>query len=494
MSALDRVKRDDNNNMMVPQNVAGGTYQEGASVVQAVAACILLVGIIVIILWFKDTRMATKITSWIVLIAFIIFVSQLVIRYLIINEVYLMNQTDKLQRAHNKVPADLWNVINIDDDGIIYYQDGRLGLLIEAEQATVVGRDEQFRDVHYSCISNFYKILNQNFISWTHYNSMISAKMENRLNIVNEELDNCKNKNIKRMCEMHLVHLRNKEIRTLYEKEHWMLIARPSLGKEKLIDIAYQAIENLEGAAFNRASILKKEYCYAFNVELQALNSFDANAIMIEKAQRVAGTMLAKLTSVKIDTGFMSEKSRDIITNVLKAHNDGSSYVETVEHITTLQIGDKLRNVMTQRLQYFIREKRQLNEGELMSNILNIKLVNSINFAQNSKSENKQVETDEQQEVYMFDFGGSNTKTAEETEEDITKKLEQSKEANMRLMSAEEEERARKRAAKRLTLSEKKLKAQETLKEQQAEKAKQQEELERQKKAKVNFDDFNEDD
>ena len=61
-------------------------------------------------------------------------------------------------------------------------------------------------------------------------------------------------------------------------------------------------------------------------------------------------------------------------------------------------------------------------------------------------------------------------------------------------MSAEEEERARKRAAKRLTLSEKKLKAQETLKEQQAEKAKQQEELERQKKAKVNFDDFNEDD
>lgn len=489
MGALNRVKRDQQGNMMIPHNVAGSTYEEGASVVQAVAAGILLVGLILLIIWFRDTRLAAKFFNWVILILGYVFVAQLVIRYVIINERYLMKQTDLVAKAKDKVPSDLWGVINIDNDGVIYYQDGRLGLIIEAEQATVVGRAETFKNAHYAALSDFYKVLNQAGISWTHINAMINAKQENRLANVGEDLQDCPNPGIKLMCDQHLAYMRGLEIRTLYEREYWALIARPSMGKDRLLEAAYMAAENLESAAFNMYNILTKEQCYHLNVELQALNSFDANALMIEKAQRVAGTPIAKLTELKIETGHITEHKANTIKKIFKPYADKSAYVSTANHISTFIIGDKLGNIITQRLQYFVREKRPLNDGDLLSNIMNIKLANSDNSNQTTQDQ-EVVTTFDTDTTYMF---GESDLTAEEFEAEAQAENKQAEELNHRLFTEEEQAAIDARNAKRLTLEERKNAALANIQAQKdaVQAAKEAEELAR--KARVKFDDFSDD-
>lgn len=489
MGALNRVKKDQQGNMMIPHNVAGSTYEEGASVVQAVAAGALLIGSIVLIIWFKDTRLAKAFINWVILILAMLFVIQLVVRYIIINERYLMKQTDLIAKAKDKVPSDLWGVINIDDDGVIYYQDGRLGLIIEAEQATVVGRDESFKRAHYSALSDFYKVLNQAGISWTHINAMINAKQENRLARVGEDLQDCPNEAIKQMCDMHLAYMRNLEIRTLYEREYWALIARPALGKDKLMEAALNAAENLEAAAFNMYSILKKEQCYHLNVELQALNSFDANALMIEKAQKVAGMPIAKIVELKIETGYITDHTADTIKKVFKPYADKSAYVGTSEHISTFTIGQKLGNIITQRLQYFVREKRPLNDGDLLSNIMNIKLANSENSVEETGSE-EVITTFDEEQTFMF---AESTLTAEEFAAEAEEEQKQVEELNHRIFTEDEQAAIAARDAKRLSVEEKRKAAAAKMKAQQEAIRQAKEEELRQQKARVDFEDFNED-
>lgn len=489
MGALNRVKKDQHGNMMMPHNVAGSNYEEGASVVQAIAAGVLLVSTILLVIWYKDTRPGQSLFGWVIFILLWAFVAQLIIRYIIFNEKYLMKQTALIQKATNKAPADTWNVINIDDEGVIYYQDGRVGLIIEAEQATVVGRNEDFRHTHYSALSDFYKTLNQENINWTHINAMINAKQENRLTRIGEDLQGCKNSAIKQMCEMHLAHMRNLEIRTLYEREYWALIARPIIGREHLLEAAYAAAENLENAAFNSYNILNKEQCYQLNVELQALSSFDANALMLEKAQTVAGAPIAKLIELKVETGHITERNENIIKKSLKAFGDKSSFTKPADRISTFTIGEKLGNIVTQRLQYFIRSKRSLNDGELLSNIMNIKLVNSSNSVQETEKESVET-TIEAGQAFMF---SEDTLTAEEYAAELQAEANQVSKLNKQMFSEAELQAIEERNAKKLTAEEKKRQAAEKLKEQQEAAQALKKEEEQKIKARVNFDDFSED-
>lgn len=513
MGALDRVKKNSRGQIMMPSNVSGGGYQEGASIKQAVSACGMLLFTLVSIISFSDKRAASHFTGWIPLILLLIFMWQFVIRYLIIDERYLIKQTSLIDKALDKVPAQLWEVINIDDDGVIYYQDGRLGVIIEAEQATVIGRDSQFRGKHYSAISDFYKILNQNNIQWTHINAMISAKAENRLNAVNKELDKCKNANIKKMCDMHLTYLRSIEVRTLYEREHWGLIVRPSFGKEKLLETVMQAISCLESAAFNRASILTREQCYNLNTELEALTAFDASTLMIERAQKLAGAPIARLVQVKVVTGTLSPNKVEAANSLGRIYQDSSAYVGTVEHITTLTIGNKLANIITSRLQVLIKNKQPLAKEEFLSNIIGISTIEKMNLTRQAKqnkkkpaavdtpvepkvteasSEEKVVQPVSSEPIILFDDTYDNL-TPEEAAELMRDEAERAMEANKQVYTFEEAEKLSQKEPKKHSAKDRKKENERLIAERAAAIQAEKEAKEAEERRKVSFNDFDED-
>ena len=433
MGALDRIKREKNTGkMMIPANVSGTNYIEGASTKQGVSFALLIALWVIVMMMFTDSKAAETFTGWAIVLGALLLVSQFVVRFLIIDEKYLMKQTELIENSRDKVPSDLWDVINIDDEGVIYYQDGRVSVIIEAEQATVIGRNEQFKAQHYSAISDFYKILNQNKVSWTHHNAMISARAENRLLNVGEELKKrCNSNSIKKMCEQHLNYLRTKEVKTLYEREYWALIVSPSVGRDKLLAVAQQAAARLEGAAFNHCSIITKDQCYHVNTELLALDSFNASALMIQKAQKIVNRPIAKITQLKLKTGELSDKMATFAKTKFKQLNDKTELLETISGITTVNIGNTFGNTINARLQLYKNNKRTLNEGEVWSSILGIKIVEgqsgnsqNKNKSVNSTPANNSVQLAEPAELFNTILDTVETKT--ETELAVANKKEKS--------------------------------------------------------------------
>lgn len=489
MGALGRVKRDHNHNMLIPSNVAGEGYEEGASPKQAIAGGAVVLLWIVVIVAFKDKPNASEFKNWLIVIGALLLVSQFVIRYLIINEKYLMKQTALIDKMFNKVPADLWNVINIDDDGIIYYTDGRLGLIIAAEQATVIGRDSQFKEIHYSAISDFYKVLNQNNIAWTHINAMINAKTETRLLKLSEQLKQCQNSNIRKMCDQHFVYLRSLEERTLYEREYWALIARPAVGRRKLLEIANMAAENLESAAFNQFTFLGKEQCYALNTELLALDTFDANNIMIEKAQQMAGAPLATLTQVKLHTNEFTNAQLNVINNTLKMANDGSTFVGTQDGVSTFKIGKVYGKSILMRLQSSIQTSREFNDGDMLSVALQIKFIENQNNQSNKLNVKQVVDNTPMNNVQLFGIESAPINSVEDLKQDIKAQKKEADLVNKELLSEAERQQLEKERQRKMTIADRQKKMQEEAARRKAEAEK----LAQEKAAQVNFDEFKED-
>ena len=118
MGALDRLKTNRQGQVLIPNNVTGGEYQEGLNIKQAITLGGMALGTFIAVVVFKDSAMAT-VSGWIGFVIILLVIYQFLIRYVVIGENYLAKQTILLKQAQDKVPADLWNIINIDDDGII---------------------------------------------------------------------------------------------------------------------------------------------------------------------------------------------------------------------------------------------------------------------------------------------------------------------------------------------------------------------------------------
>ena len=398
MGTLDRIVTDRNGRMLIPANVTGMEYQDGLNVKQAVALGALGLLTFISVAAFKESALATP-KGWTALIILLLIVYQFVIRYIVIGETYLAKQTMLLKVAQDKVPADLWNVINIDDDGIIYFQDGRLGLIICAEQATIVGRSADYKSVHYSAISDFYKTLNQNQIKWMHINAMVNARTENRLSRISERLIGCQNQGIRKMCETHLAFLRGLEVRTLYEKEYWLLKVGSAYGKDMLLRATNDAGEYLQAAAFNRYEILPKEECYELCCQLLNLNSFDAQSIMIEKAQRIVSTPLGVIKQIKFRDDLNPQKIADI-EKALKLYKDGSEFVPLTDDTYQLNLGTVLINMLTTKLRFLINNKQSIGSGYIRTNCFNIK------WSESTNSDSATYITDEEDDE-VFDIGAT---------------------------------------------------------------------------------------
>ena len=499
MGALDRLKTNRQGQVLIPNNVTGGEYQEGLNIKQAITLGGMALGTFIAVVVFKDSAMAT-VSGWIGFVIILLVIYQFLIRYVVIGENYLAKQTILLKQAQDKVPADLWNIINIDDDGIIYYQDGRLGLIICAEQATIVGRSASYKSIHYSALSDFYKTLNNNGVYWMHINAMVNARTENRLSMIHERLRQANNKAIRKACESHLAYLRGLEVRTLYEKEYWRLTVGSSYGKDRLLNVTQQAAEHLQTAAFNRYDILPREECYELCCQLLNLNSFDAQSIMIEKAQRIISTPLGVIKQVRFNTELNEERVATI-QKTLGLFKDKSEFKQLTDSTFVVYLGTTLANMLTQRLRILIQDKRQIETGYVRSNCFNIKWQDGVSTDIPISA------TQEEDEV--FDLGGpteatlfgaqfTNVETTEDLEQQIAAQSAETDQLNLQIFS--EAELARKTQQAEKTQSLKTAREERLAKQKQEQEEQEKREAERraaaefEAKKRVTVDDFGADD
>lgn len=454
MGALTRVKRDiKGEQIMLPVNVEGVTDNEGISVKQGIAiGSIIFIGV-VYYLWFREKPAASSWQGWMLHIAIYLFITQFIVRKFIVDEKYLMKQVMEMEKMTNCSPTVTWNIAAIDSsNGVMQFNDGRVAIAVGLEQATIVGREEQFKDVHYSAISDFIRVLNQQNIMWIHIDLMANAKYDKRLTVLNDTVNKCKNDGIKNSTRMHLGYLRSMEIRTLYETEYYILVASPLQGANKLLAAVDEALGCLEDAAFNKFTVLDKDMIYKLAAELSGVNYFDAGETMRQMARN--STAIKHVLNIK-SIAVHSKLKNSLIDEQRRQSIDDTELIESGVRIINVDITMQAR--ITNGVASMNNKHTKMHSGGIEEALIGDKsrIMNAKIEEENRNKNNKNNgETAEQQLDRIEGYIGFGAEEYVDIEQVAASDIDEAAKINAKLGKEKENSKYEKKKAKKRKLDE----------------------------------------
>ncbi len=472
MSAIDRVNRDSKGRMMIPVNVEGIVDSEGLTTKQAIVLGGLGLLLLIDIFWFKDTRLANSFWIWVANIAIYILIAQFFIRKLVINEKYKMQQIKLLEQLQHCAPVLSWDIMAVNDDtGIMQYSDGRVAVLLDVEQATIVGRPADFNHTHYNAISNYLYELNRNGLKWIHMNLMINARNDTRLSVLAETVKDCDIPAIQEMTRSHLGFLKSMEARTLYEREFYLVVGSPAQGAERLINVIEDALVKLGAAAYNRIAIVKdREILAQIMAETCLIDSFDADETMRQMAKAKAVIKPAfEITNIVLDRTLSDEQlaqAKGLSLKDKSVHSQGNSLVIDVNEVVKIKIksyttsaskaGVEVERGAFEKHLFMIKDEQKVNTDVVQETVdskevANIdRKVDYIFGTEDIANINDLAKAEELEARYtMIALGEEEElkrKEAEDRRRQSAKERMEAEEARKREEQAEEERRAAKRA------------------------------------------------
>lgn len=338
MSAIDRVERDNKERMMIPVNVEGLVDNEGLTTKQGVVLGILGAVLVADILWFKSTRLGESFLMWLINIGIYLSIAQLAIRKLVIDENYKMQQVSLLDKYQHCTPVLMWDIMAVNEEtGVMQYSDGRVAVLLDIEQATIVGREADFNHIHFNAISDFFHELNKNNLKWVRMDLMINARNDTRLAVLGDTVNNCKIPSVQDATRVHLGYLRNMEARTLYEREFYLVIATPGQGAEKLVNVVDEAVSNLSNAAYNKIEIVKDERIAQLMAEINFVDFFDADETMRQMAKtKTALKDVFNINTIEFDNILREEQIKEgALKSDIVHRGETSTIIDVNEDVKT---------------------------------------------------------------------------------------------------------------------------------------------------------------
>ena len=405
MSALDRVERNNRDEIMVPVNVEGLVDNEGLSTKQAIVLGGLGLILGIDILWFKDRPAASSLLNWVLNIGVWALIAQFCIRKWVIDEKYKMQQIAEMDKFQHIQPVLMWDVMAVNDDtNIIQFSDGRVGLLVGLEQATIVGREPDFQHTHYNAISDFLKILNKNKVKYIHMNLMINAKNDNRLAVLGDTVNSCAIPSIQRMTRMHLGYLRGIEARTLYERQYYLCVGSATLGGNNLQNIVDEAIAAISAAAYNKVFICNEEEIGQIMAETSCVDFFDAEETMrqMAKTKNVLKPVL-NIETIELNNTLSDDELHPGVAN--------STFVKRTDVDTEITVNEQVKMKLREYTKMLEKDSAIIPIGTFEKYLLGKKNSNNANVAKNNANNrnSKQGKVDSGLSTDISDvFGDSN--------------------------------------------------------------------------------------
>lgn len=376
MGALQRVKRDNADNIMLPVNVEGLIDNEGLTTKQGIVLFGLLGILLIDVLWFKDTRLGATFIGWFVNIAIWLFLAQFLIRKFVIDEDYKMAQVEQMDKFVRCAPAIMWDVMAVNDDtNVMQYSDGRVGVIIGIEQATIVGREPSFKDIHYDSISDFLRELNKGGLKWMHIDLMMNAKNDKRLTVLAETVNKCDIPAIKEKTTLHLGFLRGLEVRTLYEMEFYLVVANATTGAPKMLSIIEEALVYLDEAAYNQVATINRVGLNYLMAEMSVVDSFDADETMRQLAKK---QQVIKQAFDIQTVEFRNTLSDDLLDNAIVKTNA----VKRGETSTIIELDVTMRNKLINGADLLRKRGGTMHEGTVEESLIG----NKVKIKNNSKA------------------------------------------------------------------------------------------------------------
>lgn len=329
MANSSRLNKNRGDQMFIPMNIDGGVYEPGffnsfrigMFIVTLVASIVLL-----IVTWDSFMTVLGKILCTLL----ILYIAQLIIRYIVLEEKYYYKMYKKMKEIEVTTPSVFWNIISIketDEGAVLCYGDGKVGTIIRVDRDTIIGKNEEFIEMHYDAISDFYKELNNKGLSFVQANIMEHAGKDPRIKTLDDLVKKPDNKNMSKIIEAQVSFIKKITRATLFETEYFLIYVNGIKHGETIISDAIECIYKLLGGAYVSYSVLDTSEIVSLVKDEYGVKYFD----MAEASNKIYKNMGAnmgktfELTGVRYTDGEVEEITKEGTNRLLNL----TSYVKS---------------------------------------------------------------------------------------------------------------------------------------------------------------------
>lgn len=312
MANSDRLNKNRNGQMLIPMNVEGGAWEEGFFT--STKVCIIIATVFInagMFMWLSTLYVNWPIYVMTALI--LVFIDQLVLRYLIFEEKYYYRMYQKMKQYEISTPSVFWNISTMretEDGAVLVYADGKVGIILRVERDTITGKNPDFREVHYDAISDFYKEINLKNLKFVQMNIMEQAGKDPRLQELDKLVIKADNKNIAKIVESQVGYIKKVTRATLFESDYFLIYCDDLNRAESIVTDAIDCVYKLLDGAFIGFRILSSNDVLELVKEQYGVKYFDYTEATVNM-YRNSGVHIAKAFKL-IGVNYASGEEADI--------------------------------------------------------------------------------------------------------------------------------------------------------------------------------------
>lgn len=276
---------DKNGNMMIPVNVEGGNYNEHfITTTKLVVMAILAIVLFYIV--YKLNVSHSKLPTIILWLSIYLYASSFAVRYIIFEERFYYKMYKDLQKYKVSTPSLFWDIASIkdtDEGAILAYSDAKIAIVVKVDRDTITGKPKDFKETHYDAISDFYKDVVTQKYCFVQMNIMEQAGKDPRLNELSKVVYKSDNKNIIKLMEMEVGHIKNITHASLYESDYFLFYTTDITKVDSIIgDITESLFKLLDGAYVGYQILNSKDIVALIKEEFGVtyFNSTEASLLM----------------------------------------------------------------------------------------------------------------------------------------------------------------------------------------------------------------------
>lgn len=279
------------------------------------------------------------------LIALITFISQFIVRYVILNEKYYYRMYKEMESKHIESASKFWNIpyVNETDQGaLLMYRDAKMGVIVKLERDVITGKESDFKERHYDALSDCYKSLIGNGLRVMHMSWMEEVGKDKRLDYLDRFTNQTDNPNINRLCEVQINHMKERANNTLYDEDYYCIytadlresdksfLDKVTDGLEILFDGGYKGFTILGTNELKEINEFAEEYFHValFDFSSAKMEVFSNTDTEMSKHIRMSGIVwsngelqrlsMREINTIMNETSEVINKGRDSMNKSLK--------------------------------------------------------------------------------------------------------------------------------------------------------------------------------
>ena len=277
MANTERRLFDRQGKMFIPMNVEGNTYNY-RFITSFKLGCIVTIVASAIIIGLYLSAGNNNARTYIVWYAIWFAISFYVTRYIVFEEKFYYRVYKELQENEITTPSLFWDIASIkdtDDGAVFIYSDTKVGIIVKLERDTITGKHSDFKEEHYDAISEFYKELHKNRLSFVQMNIVETAGKDERLKELDKLITNYTNENSMKLMKIQVGHLKTISQKILYENDYILIYTNDINRVDTLISDATECIYRILDGAYSSYSILDSTEIGELNRDMFSVGYFN---------------------------------------------------------------------------------------------------------------------------------------------------------------------------------------------------------------------------